>query len=329
MPPYTEAKLPVEIKSAIERHILDYRLKKAPRIFHDTTDSMNIDYGDVIVLEDRYFLVTGYEKEGRFGIDDEPKFWVKRVKDLQTGEARILKLVFYETFVISVGQLKVTCYRNPAKEARVLELVKGHERFMQGRNALDEAGNLIRILEIIRGKRLDKYIDQTPQDHQEYFYKETPALLRQFLECAKAIDFLHQNGFKHGDIRRDHIYVEASTGLHKWIDFDYDFYLPERPFALDMFGLGNILLFIIGRSNYRPLDVYEHPKLGQSVLDKLTTDDLSLLFKDRIVNLKKLFPYIPDALNNILMHFSASTPVFYDRVEELTTDIEKYLNTLD
>ncbi len=328
MIPYTKDRLPSEIKIAIDQHVIDYRLKRTPRVFRDTSDSMNIDYGDIIVLEDNYFLVTGYEKEGRFGIDDEPKFWVKRVKNLKTGDAKILKLVFYETFVISVGHLKVTCYRNPAKEARVLELVRGHERFMQGKNVLDEVGNLIRILDIIRGKSLDKYIVQTPQNHEEYFFQETPRLLRQFLECAKAINFLHQNGFKHGDIRRDHIYVEASTGMHKWIDFDYDFYLPERPFALDMFGLGNILLFIVGRGNYRPFDVYENPKLGQAALDRLTTDDLSLLFKDRIVNLKKLFPYIPDALNNILLHYSVATPVFYDRVEELTEDIEKYLATL-
>ncbi|WP_181448355.1 serine/threonine protein kinase [Dissulfurirhabdus thermomarina] len=320
---------PEDLPPAIARRLAEYlearHVRRRPRVFHDTHRCMAIDYGDVIVLEGRYYVVTGHEREGRFGIDEQPKFWVKRAVDLETGDHRILKLVFHETFQITLGRFRVTCYRSPEKEARVLELVRGDLRFMQGEPVEDAAGNLVRVLEIIRGQRLDNHIAHLGGSHRHYFHREVPRLLRLFLEALAAIDTLHAHGFKHGDIRRDHVLIDAATGRFRWIDFDYDFYLPERPFALDLFGLGNILLFIVGRGNYRPLDVYENPALGPKVIDRLTTDDLSLLFRDRIVNLKKLFPYIPEELNRILLHFSAGARVFYDSADEIAEDLERVL----
>ena len=53
--------------------------------------------------------MVGYTREGRFGIDEQPKQWVPKVYDLVSGERNILKLVFHETFTLQLGQLKVTC----------------------------------------------------------------------------------------------------------------------------------------------------------------------------------------------------------------------------
>ncbi len=316
---------PDVIRRKAEEYLTARGSRKRPRFFLDTNEAMAIDYGDVVYVDKTYYLITGYEREGRFGIDDEPKYWVKRAVDLETGESRILKLVFYENFEISLGHLKVTCYRNPEKEARVLELVRGDTRFMQGHGTLDEAGNLVRVIEIIRGTRLDKVVGATGGSHREYVEKDMLEILRKFHGSAQALGLLHKHGLKHGDVRRDHIYVETATGAYRWIDFDYDFYLPERPFALDLFGLGSILLYIAGRGNWRPYDVIQHPDLGEKAIARLTTDDLSLLFRDRIMNLKKLFPYIPDELNNILLHFSEGASVFYETVEEFTEDLRRYI----
>ena len=110
--------------------------------------------------------------------------------------------------------------------------------------------------------------------------------------------------------------------------YAYDFYLPERPFALDLFGLGNILLFLVGRQTFRRHDVLTHPEMGEKILATITENDLSLLSQDRIYNMQKLFPYVPDALNNILLHFTVGAPLFYDTVDEFYDDLAAYHQTV-
>ncbi len=65
------------------------------RIHTDTTDFFRVEYGDVVILGDRPYLIRHNAKEGRFGVDDEVKFWVKRSIDLKSGSLKIIKLVFY------------------------------------------------------------------------------------------------------------------------------------------------------------------------------------------------------------------------------------------
>ena len=327
MPGNVEA-LPPEIEERLREHRVTRNLRRRPRLFIDTTDFSAIDYGDIIYVDDCYFLVTGYTKEGRFGVDDQVKPWVPRVEDLITGDKQILKLVFHETFDITLGEFTINYYRNPEKEARILELVQDHPRFMHGRAVLDEAGNMVRILEIINGRRLDKYIFRNQTGHEEYFHQEIPSILEQFLECVQAISLLHNNGFRHGDIRRDHIFVERKTDLFRWIDFDYDYYMPEKPFAVDLYELGNLLMYLVARGNYHAREIMAHPGMGQAVLDTITPGDYSLLSKNRVVNLQKLFPYIPTALNNIFLHFSLGTQVFYDSAEEIEQDLAAALQQL-
>jgi len=318
--------LPTEIRERLRDHRVTRSLRRKSRVFNDTTDFTSIDYGDIIFVDGRYFLVTAYTKEGRFGVDEQIKQWVPRVEDLATGEKQILKLVFHETFDIKLGPFSIHCYRNPEKEARILELVQGHAHFMQGEAVLDEVGNLVRILDIINGSRLDKVIHRSKASYEQYFHDELPGILEHYLPCVEAIGFLHNHGFRHGDVRRDHIFVERKTGLYQWIDFDYDFYMPEKPFALDLYELGNALMYLTVRDNFYLRDVLADPALGQPVADTITPGDFSLLSKNRIVNLQKLFPFIPTALNNIFLHFSLGTEVFYDTVEELYTDFAEVVS---
>ncbi len=315
------SRFPAHILPRLKKHNAVRSLRRQPKIYGDTSDFSKIDYGDVIHVDNRYFLVVGYTREGRFGIDEQPKQWVPKVYDLESGERKILKLVFHETYSLKLGDLKVKCYRSPEKEGRVLDLVNGNPMFMQGHSAIDEAGNLVRVLDIIQGTRLDTIIGRIEGDHKSYLATHVEGILRHFLLSVEAIILLHRHGFKHGDIRRDHIFVDRQDGQYRWIDFDYDFHLPERPFALDMIGLGNIFLYILGRRNFRPVDVLQHPQMGEEVLKTLHVDDLSLLSKDRIFNLKKIYPYLPNCFNDILLHFSAGTNVMYDSVAELHNDL--------
>jgi serine/threonine protein kinase len=287
-------------------------------VYTDTTDFFKVNYGDIIILGEKPFLVLHNTREGRFGLDDEVKYWVKRAIELETGEMKIVKLVFYETFMSKIGGLEVECYRSPRKEARILKLVDDHDNFMHGYSIIDEKDNLVRVLDIIKGKTLYSFIEDCTGDHEQYFHKQFPMILDRYVECIDAIRFLHENGEKHGDIRRDHIIIDRETGIYRWIDFDYNYRHRENIYGYDLFGLGNLLIYITGKGDVLLPNLKQH---DSSALNRLTHDDLNIVFHNRVANLQKVYPYIPESLNNILMYFSNGTPVFYEHTRQLLDDI--------
>lgn len=159
-----------EIKDMIARWMGSDRVPKQVRIFSDTSDIFRIDYDDVVILGGRPYLVRNNEHEGRFGIDDQEKFWVKRARDLTDGSVKVIKLTFHERFEANVGELKFECFRSPQKEARILDLVKGNPNFMQGHSVQDSGGNIVRVLDFIKGKTLADFILTLGKDHEDYFY---------------------------------------------------------------------------------------------------------------------------------------------------------------
>ena len=56
-----------------------------------------------------------------------------------------------------------------------------------------------------------------------------------------------------------------------------------------------------------------------------SSDDFSILNKWRFINLRKLYPIIPKALNDLLMHFSQGADVYYEAVDELIEDLSRCL----
>lgn len=291
----------------------------------DTTQFMELNRGDVLDLEDRQYLITGVAYEGRFGLDEEPKHWVKRALDLGDGSQKLVKLVFFEEFDLPIGSLRVRCFRSPRKEARILALVQGMPAFMQGITLYDDAKNEVRVLDRIPGQSMDRKLDAQRLDHATYFETRLHAVLTKFMGCLEAIAFLHAQGERHGDIRRDHIFEHSGDGSWIWIDFDYNFELAESPFGLDLFGLGNVLCYLTGRGIPTLPELKRH---RPEALGRLDTGDLSLVIPNRVFNLKKLYPYLPEGLNRVLMHFSASSPVFYERVEEIIADLRPVLDQL-
>lgn len=299
-------------------------LRDQGAVYADTTEFMDISYGDVIALNGRHFVVIRDEAERRFGMED-PKYWVKRCRDLETDELCILKLVFHEQFNQNIGSITIRCFRSPEKESRILELVKHDLRFMQGVTLLDTAKNQVRILDMIRGRSLDNVVEDIDMDHHSYFHELFPKILEKFIGSCEAVLFLHDHGERHGDIRRDHIWVEHATGRYRWIDFDYAYETTENPFGLDLFGLGNILLFITGKGVHTAHDLAGE---DQDLAVSFGPEDFSLLFRNRLVNLRKRFPYIPVSLNRVLLRFSAGTDVFYESVEEMLDDLRPCLRDL-
>lgn len=143
-----------QVHELIERFQPGLKVHDYGRVILDTTEFMSIGPGDVIHVGGRHFLVHRDAVERGFAYKDT-KFWVKKCMELETGAPKLLKLVFHERFHLSYGCVKIPCYRSPRKEARMLDLVRGDARFMQGRTALDAMGNPVRIIDIISGKRID------------------------------------------------------------------------------------------------------------------------------------------------------------------------------
>lgn len=297
------------------------------RQFTDTSNVFSIDYGDVILVNGKRFQVTGHERERRFGIED-PKFWVKKVIDLETGEKKIIKLSFFETFELLLGGVKINCFRNPKKEGEILSMVKGHPHFMQGWSYPDSKGNIMRILDIVQGPNFFIYLASLSMDHETYFNETFPKVLEHLIKVFDAIRFLHMKGFNHGDIRNDHIIVEQVTGNYIWIDFDYDFITNENPYGLDIIGLGNILLYSVGKGFHTKREISENTVLYGDLRDRVNPGDFSIINRRRFVNLKKLYPYIPDRLNDMLIHFSMGAEIYYESVQEIIDGLNRYMDKL-
>jgi hypothetical protein len=285
----------------------------------DTTDFFKVDYNDVVLLNDRPFLVRQHLREGRFGLDDEVKHWVRRAIELTSGETRIIKFVHHERFTTCIGNISFECFRSPRKEARILELVTGHPDFMQGFSVSDAKGNIVRVLEVVPGRTLAASVEALELEHETYFHGHLPAILDGFIEAVRAINFLHDHGEKHGDIRRDHLLVDRETGRYRWIDFDYSYRHRENIYSYDLFGLGNILIFLVGQGDVLIPDLRAacHP-----ALERLTPEDQNIVFHHRVANLQLVYPYIPAALNRILLHFAAGAPTFYETGAQLLEDLE-------
>lgn len=300
---------------------------KAGRCFTDTSDFLNIHIGDEIMIDGRRFTVTGEERERRFGVED-PKFWVKRVVEVETGDRKLAKLSFFEEFNTRLGSIVIRCYRSPKKEEQILNLCRERPEFMNGITYHDARNNRVRILDIVRGPNFMLHLDSLRMPHAVYFQKELPDILHHLSDACAAIGFLHRNGFRHGDIRSDHIIVERKSGRYVWIDFDYEFEAPENPFGLDLFGLGNILIYAVGKVFHNSYMIKNDTYTYGDLAARLEPEDFSILHPNRLVNLRKLYPYIPLMLNNILMHFSQGAPITYESVDEILEDLNGYLASL-
>jgi hypothetical protein len=79
-----------------------------------------------------------------------------------------------------------------------------------------------------------------------------------------------------------------------------------------------VLLFLTGRGD---VTTYTLERKAPEAFDRLTGDDLNIVFHNRVNNLKKIYPYIPEKLNRVLMHFAVSAPVYYEETQELLDDL--------
>ena len=282
------------------------------KIITDTTQWMNIIRGDIIRIEGKDFLIKGNLCETRFGIDEQPKYWVFNTIEMDSGVDKILKMVFHEEFVAHIGILKIKCYRSPEKEAEVLELVRGDSRFMQGEVYHDDMNNTIRAIDFIKGNSIFNEIYMINKQHEKYFHEDFPRILRKLLSSFHAIQLLHKNRLCHGDIRNDHIFIERMTGDYKWIDFD----LKQDVSDFDMWSMGNIISYTAGKGIRTFSQILKGKDFSDEVKNSLVASDSSAFHNYRIMNLIKLYPYIPPKLSDMLQHFTFNPKAFYSGIDE-------------
>lgn len=309
-----------ELKDRV-RELTGRAMTGTPQILEDTTQYMAINGGMILRLGGNDYYVTGEANEGRFGIEEQPKFWVKYAVDLETGRRKIIKLVFYEEFTSRVGPFLIRGKRSPEKEKRVLEFVKGHPGFMQGIPFNDPAGNLVRIIDFVPGANLFRYLYNLDVNHEYYYHNILPGIMKKLIKAYEALDLLIQNGMHHGDVRADHIIIESDTNNFVWIDFDFE----VSHIDFDIWSMGDVLVFAVGKGDHSFQDVFQCPDLYPVDVNKvnLCPDDGLLFFRNQIANLRKIFPYIPEKLNRIMTSFGAGTYFFYESAGALIDDIRE------
>ena len=301
-----------------EKYIQNPSSCRVHRILEDTTDFYEVQYGDVVLLNNVGYLVRGTESEKKFGLEGEPKPWVKICIDLVTGERKIIKLTFLEEFSCRIEGLSFTCLRNPQKEARILEKVRGHEGFMQGFSVSDSGGNTVRILDRIAGMSLDNLIQSIPGEHERYYRERLPDILDHLAAAYDALGDLHRMGEIHGDITPDHIYVEAGTGRYRWIDFDYDYRERDNAIVRDIFEMGTLLAYVVGKGYLLLREIKLHyPEIAK----RLRPGDMQSVFPSQLANLKMVYPYIHNGLNKLLLSFSQGSGIVYQDAKKLAADI--------
>lgn len=301
--------------------ITGWKYKSDVDIITDTTEWDRIIRGDVIRLNNQDFVVAGNEYEKRFGISDQPKNWVFDVFDLKTGMRKIIKTVFYEEFNVHIGMFKIHCFRSPEKEGDVLDLVFDDLRFMQGSTILDDKNNRVRVIDYIRGDSFFNFVAGIEKSHQQYFEQDLPGILWKLTDCIEAIQYLHHHKTCHGDIRNDHIIIDSITGKYRWIDFDLNQYVSD----FDVWSIGNIINYAVGKGITSFKNVLRDRQVSDTVKNSLKSADASAFYEYRIMNLKKLFPYIPPQLNDMLLHFTIRPKAYYETVDQLLGDYYQML----
>ncbi len=301
-----------ELRERVEA-LAGRRIYGAPQILEDTSNYLTITGGVILRIGGRDYFVLGEAKEGRFGIGEQPKFWVKHAVDLTDGSRKIIKLVFHEQFTTRLGMFLVRCRRSPEKESAVLRLVEGDGRFMQGITVRDPSDNPVRIIDLIEGKSFFNTIAALDEPHERYYHETLPGILVKLVGCIEAMDFLHRRGLEHGDIRNDHILIDRADGAYRWIDFDYTVNYSDY----DVWSLGNVLTFAMAKGIVTCKDAEAGRAACQRQRSALGPDDSLLVYAYRLANLRKVYPYVDPALNDLLMRFSAGAREFFTDVEEV------------
>jgi len=90
----------------------------------------------------------------------------------------------------------------------------------------------------------------------------------------------------------------------------------------DVWSVGNVLHFIAARRIVRIREVLER---RPDLVGRISPEDASLFFPYRLMNLGKLYPWLPSPLTGVLRRFTVGECARYKRVDEVVEDLQAAL----
>ena len=133
------------------------------------------------------------------------------------------------------------------------------------------------------------------------------------------MEFVSEHNMHHGDIRNDHIFIEAETGVCKWIDFDYSVTHADY----DFWSLGNLIIFTAAGGLLLHKDISQNPDRYPRLTSPISAGDCSLYHKYRVANVRKVYPYISKKINHICMRHAIDHIAIYEDYPSLIHDLEE------
>jgi len=90
----------------------------------------------------------------------------------------------------------------------------------------------------------------------------------------------------------------------------------------DVWSVGNVLHFVSARRIVRIREVLAN---RPDLVSRIGPEDASLFFPYRLMNLGKLYPWLPPPLTETLRRFAVGDCVRYERVDEVVEDLQDAL----
>jgi len=114
--------------------------------------------------------------------------------------------------------------------------------------------------------------------------------------------------------------VERDTGRYRWIDFDYDYKEKDDLTSHDVFEMGTLLAFVVGKDY---LSYSQLKRISPEIASNLKPSDMLAIFPNQVANLKLVYPYIHDQINEIILRFAQGSQHEYSDAHMLAADIAR------
>jgi hypothetical protein len=89
--------------------------------------------------------------------------------------------------------------------------------------------------------------------------------------------------------------------------------------------MGTLLAYVVGKGYLVFSDIKRH---HPDIAGTIRPEDMQGVFPSQLANLKRVYPYIHDDLNGLLLRFSQGAGVVYRDAKELASDISGVLKRI-